>query len=848
MTAELHHVSPHSDLAAPDALGWLQFLRGRVAADWRPGQFDFDGLVYRPDPDDQYTLLGACLRPECGIFLNGGDICPSCRKEWKRDTRESQIGKQEWAAGNPRRRLHERKAGCLVEECLRAHHRHGLCVSHATNYEIHRAREGTAYAVTQWVDDRQPKPLPPRAGCVARVCGREAVHRSGMCGHHNQMYQDWRNRTAQGHADESVALWLAREVEPPMDPETLATYAKACATPFGLLPEPLRWEFLYAVQARDLGGRAKLNAVQVRGTYLHLRRQGWDSVVGMTELGRRSGMNANLAGMLVQWQRLIDDAHREWSGTDARDAKVLYLRDLEIRETSKVIGPGARMDLRGIQGGWILDSVSAWARAAARGHDALLVVAHAWTVADEVLQLRGTPRNALGVADMDAIVRQIRERWPRKETQARRIKAVDRVVKYSRGDDALQDHWAVIPARFAIDPARHQAIDKTDTASPNRDEPFRFVPQPSLDWVMDHLHVIDRGDPYLIAESQAMIYVHERCGRRTGETVRLRDDCITYDNQGSPYLEWRRGKPPYTMGKRLPIHQETHDLIRQWQEIKRERDIKSGWLFPSLRYTTADKPYDTSYLGTRVSELVRAVQEHAPFEGPVEGVEGNLVHFDLTTIDPYAFRHAFAQRLADATDADGRPTTPPDVLQDYMGHKNFNTTMAYYEVTAKRRKKALEAIPPRRLNLRGHVVDVDRERDGFTRIAVTLGHCSEPQNVAAGGHGCMLEHACESCPFFMVDPLERDGMDAKRQDLRVKLERARVIHSPGHILDHYQARIADCTRVIDGIDAYVDALPAEERSKIEEALEHMSDIRRRATAPRKIDLRAILRRESRDGV
>ncbi|MEB0286202.1 hypothetical protein QN355_06520 [Cryobacterium sp. 10S3] len=281
-------------------------------------------------------------------------------------------------------------------------------------------------------------------------------------------------------------------------------------------------------------------------------------------------------------------------------------------------------------------------------------------------------------------------------------------------------------------------------------------------------------------------------------------------------------------------------MIRDWQQIKRDASIESKWLFPSQKMVK-DHHYSAGYLGLRIAELLETIAERAPFVGPVEGAEGNLIHFDLSTIDPYSFRHAFAQRLADATDSEGRSTTTPEVLQDYMGHKNFNTTMDYFTVTAKRRKKALSAIPPRRLNLLGQPVDIDYERDSFGKIAVTLGTCTEPQNVSSNGHSCALSHACESCPFFLVDPLERDGMAAKRQHLKVQLERARIIRAASHMLDHYTARIADCTTIIDGIDEYIDGLEDEEGAAISAALEQMADVRRRATSPRRIDLRQLLR-------
>lgn len=281
---------------------------------------------------------------------------------------------------------------------------------------------------------------------------------------------------------------------------------------------------------------------------------------------------------------------------------------------------------------------------------------------------------------MDAIVKAIRVRWPHERTQHRHLKAISSVIEFARSDPDLAPSWKEIPGGFAVDPVRHAAKGTESNLATNVDEPFRFVPQPIIDWLMDHLHLIDRGSSYRTAEARMMLFIQERCGRRTGETTRLVDDCISYDDSGAPYLEWALGKAPWGRGKRLPIRQETHDVIRDWQTIKREHGVTSKWLFPSSK-GTADRHYDVGYLGQRLNELLARVAESAPFDGAVGGSEGNLVHFDISIIDPYSFRHAFAQRLADATDQDGRSTTPPDVLQDYMGHKSFATTMAYYAVT-----------------------------------------------------------------------------------------------------------------------------------------------------------------------
>lgn len=840
--------SQHLSSSAFAALGhrdsWTEHLKDRISSSWRPREFDFERLLYIPDGTMSRTTVNRCSRKDCGVVVANSALCSTCKREWG-VAKDRGTDFDAWLL-EPRIRR-EVAQGCRVQGCERQHSKVGLCSSHANMYRVHRkASDHPGYGVDDWLRDKNPLPAKPTERCIAEGCHQDRERRNGLCQRHFVRYDNWSKSEKLSRSPETLRLFFERQVEPLMDPDSRATFASVAATPFGLLPEPLRWEFLYAVQQRDLQGRAHIAALQLRATYLALRRSGKSTTVGEVKLGRiPPESDRTSTGMLVEWQRIIDDAHRKWSGIDERDNRLIYLQDLPLKKTVRVVGPNAAMDLRSISNDWIVEAVSSWVRSAEHGPASLSLIASAWTAADEALSLRGTPKHLLGLADMDAVVAAIRKRWPSEKAQSRSLMWIERIVQYARGVPELQKSWSPIPPAFAIDRRLHTPSG-TKTASSTGDEPFRFVPQPIIDWVMERLHLIDRSDPYLTAEARAMIFVHERCGRRTFETTNLKDDCLSYDDQLSPYLKWTEGKPPYGAGKRLPIHQETHDVIRQWQEMKAEYGVRSEWLFPSQRYSGADRPYRTSYLSARLRELIHAVIEHEPFVGKVEGAEGNSIFFDLTTIDPYSFRHAFAQRLADATDSAGNPTTPPDVLQEFMGHRNFNTTMAYYQVTYKRRKKALDAIPPRRLDINGHVVAVDRERDGFGKIAVSLGHCSEPQNVAARGHACALEHSCESCPFFLVDPLERDGMVAKRQHIRVNLERARAIQARQHIIDHYEARIEACTSMIASIDTYIDQLSNEEQALIREVLASMEESRRRAIAPREIDLRSALRKATND--
>jgi len=600
---------------------------------------------------------------------------------------------------------------------------------------------------------------------------------------------------------------------------------------------PLRWEFIYAIQQRDKEGRARFQPVDTRSQYKLLLASGITTAVGLESLGIR-GPNGNVRGMLATWQDRIDALHFEWMGKE-HDDKFVPFSSLELRKTTAAPGLRAGVHLGGIRTDWMFDTALAWLKAAPRNPTECYHTATGWTVLDEVIRARGTSPEALGRGDVAAFAKAINQRWSTDPSRYRKMSAVKAVLSWVRRTDERPAIWDMVPANFTLD-VQSPSQARSTTAS---GEAFRFVPQPIVDWMMDHLHLYTRQDAYSTVEFRAMQYLLERTGRRTGEIVRLLDDCVSFDNAGAPYLEWVRGKPPYDQGPRLPIHQETYEVLLEWRAYKKKRYPNSKWLFPSRGHVHADRHYPTSFLSDQTRLFAQWIAENHPFGALVEGATGNLYDFDFHQVDAYSFRHAFAQRMADATDEHGNPTTPPRALQEFMGHANFNTTMAYYEVTAKRLKRALQYIPSRRLNIDGRAVIVDRERDKFTRIAVSHGSCSEPQNVISGGHACALNHICESCPFFLVDPLEKDGIASKRETLAVQLERATIIQAREHILMHYQARIEDCDRIIEGIDEYIRSLPDEDAERINLAIEKMSDIRRRAAAPRRIDLRHLLRTE-----
>jgi hypothetical protein len=65
-----------------------------------------------------------------------------------------------------------------------------------------------------------------------------------------------------------------------------------------------------------------------------------------------------------------------------------------------------------------------------------------------------------------------------------------------------------------------------------------------------------------------------------------------------------------------------------------------------------------------------------------------------------------------------------------------------------------------------------RLADERAAIAVPFGKCSNPQNVAAEGHGCPIRHRCFGCASFSSDPSYLPEM--RRRLLDLKAARARI--------------------------------------------------------------------------
>jgi hypothetical protein len=197
---------------------------------------------------------------------------------------------------------------------------------------------------------------------------------------------------------------------------------------------------------------------------------------------------------------------------------------------------------------------------------------------------------------------------------------------------------------------------------------------------------------------------------------------------------------------------------------------------------------------------------------------------DLTRIVPYAYRHTYAQRHADAG-------VPIDVLAELLDHRNLNVTRQYYRVGEDRRRAAVDKVSAMSFDRHGNriwreaadLLESEHARYGIGEVAVPYGGCTEPSNVQAGGGACPVRFRCAGCDHFRTDVSYLPDLAAYLDDLLRTRERlaatvdgvdewARADATPA------QEEIAVIRRLITRINGNLDKASDTERAAISEAV------------------------------
>jgi hypothetical protein len=277
-------------------------------------------------------------------------------------------------------------------------------------------------------------------------------------------------------------------------------------------------------------------------------------------------------------------------------------------------------------------------------------------------------------------------------------------------------------------------------------------------------------------------------GRRPEDILNLPVDCLARDKDGGDVLVYDNAKAN-RLGRRLPISKATATVITGQQQRVRQRfpDTAPGKLklLPTpYRNPDGHKAISRTTLQARHRDWVAAL----PTLHTRDGVE-----FDTTKVVPYAYRHTYAQRHADAG-------IPIDVLAELLDHRSFSVTRRYYRIGEDRRREAVDTVTALSFDRHGTriwrdahaLLESERARHAIGEVAVPYGTCTEPTNVKAGGGACPVRYRCVGCDHFRTNVGFLPDLQAYLEDLLRTRERLAA--------------------TVDGVDewARADATPTEE--------------------------------------
>ena len=235
----------------------------------------------------------------------------------------------------------------------------------------------------------------------------------------------------------------------------------------------------------------------------------------------------------------------------------------------------------------------------------------------------------------------------------------------------------------------------------------------------------------------------------------------------------------------------------------------------TYRNPDGNKPISRSTLEARHRDWVSALPALRTSDGAV---------FDLARIVPYAYRHSYAQRHADAG-------VPIDVLAELLDHRSYSVTRGYYRIGEDRRRDAVDKVTALSFDRHGNrvwrdaqaLLDSERARHAVGEVAVPYGTCSEPSNVQAGGGACPIRYRCAGCDHFRTNVAFLPELQAYLQDLLRARERlaatisgvdewARADATPA------EEEIARIRRLINRIKGDIAELDNGQRAQIDEAV------------------------------
>jgi hypothetical protein len=292
--------------------------------------------------------------------------------------------------------------------------------------------------------------------------------------------------------------------------------------------------------------------------------------------------------------------------------------------------------------------------------------------------------------------------------------------------------------------------------------------------------------------------------------VSLRTDCLEID--GDQYALIYDNHKKHRLRRRLPITGDTAAIIQRWQRHRADLELPAvagPWLFPACNESSGPGHLTTNRFAKALAAWVAAIPV---LHGELPGPDGCPLPFDRGLIYPYAFRHSYAQRHADAGVA-------VEILKELMDHRDLSVTQSYYTVSLNRKREAIQIMSRYVHDRTGtrRPASGSAARYELTSVAVPFGNCIEPANVKAGGKQCPIRFQCAGCGFYRPDPSYLPAIEEHINALKADRETAIAMDTDAFVVRNLADQAAAFTQVAHTMRSRLANLPEDERAEVEQA-------------------------------
>ena len=605
--------------------------------------WDSDSLVLFPPSGHRLLGRPVCTAPGCAVTApQRSRICAGCQRRLaQRGLGPDQVGLLP-ARERPDRGI----GGCVVTGCGREWAGSAqLCRQHLDQRQL------LGLDMAEFMAHPQTTALRACRPCEVASCPRQRRHRDGHYCDAHQLRLRAKRRTSPG-VDED--LW--QRTEPPIGAGGQVSLRG--------LPWLVVVEVLLGLQQRCRLDGVRTKEADLRSVCDDLRRQQVGSIADYQLAATRSLAFAGVVNALAR--------HARRALTSPADEATRDQWDLAV------FGHAGTLSFTGISQDWLREAVKRWAiddlprrrlRPGRRTSGGLSVRHHVNALArlSESLRVRadhGDDPAALGRADMETFLNRlaylVSNRQISLDARIRTIREVRHVMATIRALGLTRPGAlaAGLGEDFTIGVA--DVPDKLEAAETGRDLPPEIMRQ-----------LCAQLDQVVSTSMRTAIELAIDTGRRPEEICDLGFDCLTHEADGSPVLVFDNHKAG-RLRRRLPIAVNTAGVITAQQQRVRTRYAHTPVGDLKLLPTDRRNPNgDRAITAFSLSFHHRTWVSNMPVLTTVEDTE-----FDKTRVVLYAYRHAYAQRHADAG-------VPIDVLRELMDHRKLDTTSGYYNVGAK---------------------------------------------------------------------------------------------------------------------------------------------------------------------